>query len=141
MANSKFQHSLAPHQLYVLQLLALPADVQVKDFLYESDSVPDGLFIYWMIAFTRWYEIKGDTSLTCDFQEDIIELNDKLQKVYWDEETWDEASGIWSNDAFPSSPFWGEVRTRAQEILSNRGIELEKPDPSGWYVVLPEDLH
>jgi hypothetical protein len=129
------ENELEPHQIYLLQIMALPANVQIEEYSWDADDVPVGITDFWMIAFTGWFRALG-TELLPGFAPDIIEINNKLMK---DDEGPDDT--IWTNQGLVSHPFWKEIRSLSKEALMRRGIELEKPDPNGWYLVLPEELH
>lgn len=127
------------HHIYLLQIMAQPADVQINEYEWDADEVPVGIFNDWAIAFTGAYMNARDgfdDSLLPGFDEDIVEIDQKRVSVIGLDD-----DDFWSNDALSNHPFWKDIRNRAKQALTRRGIPLEKPDPKGWYLVLPEELH
>jgi hypothetical protein len=130
---------LEDHHIYLLQIMAQPADVQINEYAWDADDVPVGIFSFWTIAFTGSYGNsfdRFDENILPGFDEDIVEIDQKRVSVVGLEDDY-----FWSNDALRNHPFWDDIRSRAKSALARRGIPLKKPDPNGWYLVLPEELH
>ena len=133
MANT---NDLEPHQIYLLQVMALPADVQMNEYLWDDDEVPLGIADSWMICFTGAYRSGMSDDPLPNLAADLIEINEKRHAAAIGSD-----DTIWTNDGLVNHPFWAEIRKMARTALDRRGIAPEKPDPDGWYFVLPEELH
>jgi len=126
---------IEPHQIYILQVMAQPADIQIDEYDWDSDEVPVAIANFWMIAFTDWYRGQGKQLLP-NLADDIIAIDSKRHDA-----SENGPDGIWTNDGLRNDPFWEDMRNLAKAALKHRGIQLLKPDPAGWYDVLPEELH
>ena len=128
------KNELLPHQEYVLQLMAAPADILIENYKWDDDEVPVGLTNDWMVVFTEWYLGTGK-SLLPGFADDIVEINEKRQVA---SESEDE--DIWTNEGLRTHRFWSEIRDLSKAALVRRKIPVKPPDPNQWYAVLPEEL-
>ena len=93
------QADLDPHHIHLLHIMCQPGAVQEGEYLWESDSVHDGILIAWMIAFTGWYRGKAQTLLP-GFGKDIVALDAKLQGAYWE-----GSSTVFRPDHLSLNPF------------------------------------
>ena len=126
---------LEPHQVYLLQIMAQPASVQIDQYDWDADQVPVGITNFWMIAFTGWYRGQGKQPLP-NLADDIIAI-DRMRA----EASENGPEALWTNEALRHDPFWEEMRHLATKALQTRGLSTTKPDPAKWYDVLPEELH
>lgn len=131
------RNDLAPYQIYVLQLMAQPADAQLSEYIWDADEIPLSLASFWTIAFTGLYRGTGDELLP-GLSSDINEIDEKRRRA--------GAQGpeaMWTNAGLRDDPFWEEMRNLARLALKRRGITVTKPDPNPdtWYKLLPAELH
>jgi len=131
VSNNNLKH----YQVFVLQLMAQPADTLINDGRWNIDDIPLAIIQSWMTAFTDM-ETGGSYTLLPEFPEEVIEI-DKLLRSRIDDGT----AKNWKNSELKTEPMWAQIRNFAGQLLLSKEIPVDNPDPSDWYAILPEELH